>query len=133
MNKIANKCLLDGNKFMPELHLKISGIAYSACGLFTKHRERIKIFRETGNLKHIYKNELSKACFAHCVAYSDSKDLTKRSIPDKSLKEKAYEIAINRKYDGYQRELASMVHKFLIRKQESRSCPAPSSVNKELA
>ena len=101
MNKIVNKCLLDGDKFLPELHLKQSGINYSACGLFNKHLERIKMFRETGNLKHIYKKELNKACSAHGVAYSDSKDLAKRSIPDKSLKERAYEIAINRKYDGY--------------------------------
>ena len=68
MNKIINKCLLDGDKLLPELYLKQSGINYSACGLFTKHREKIKIFREIGHLKHIYKKELNKACFAHGVA-----------------------------------------------------------------
>ena len=45
---------------MPELHLKQSGFTFSACGPFTKHCERIKKFRETGYLKHLYINELDK-------------------------------------------------------------------------
>ena len=52
-------------KCMTELHLKQPGFTYSACVPFTKHRERIKKFRETSNLKDLYKNELYKACFAH--------------------------------------------------------------------
>ena len=56
---------------------------FSACELFTKHRERIQKFRETGNLKHLNKNELNKACFALLAAYSDRKDLSKRTISDK--------------------------------------------------
>ena len=119
MKKIINKFLLTGDKFMPEFHLKQPGFTYSACGLFTKHRERIQKFRETGDLKHLYRTELDKACFAHDAAYFDSKDLAKRTISDKSLKDRAYEIARNRGYDGYQRALASMVYKFdLIRKQD---------------
>ena len=42
MNKIVNKFLLTGNKFMLEIHLKQSGLRYSACGPFTKNKERIK-------------------------------------------------------------------------------------------
>ena len=80
MNKIVNKCLLDGDKFLLELHLKESGIYYIACGFFTKHCERVQIFRETGNLKHIYNKELNKACFANDVAYSDSKDLATKLL-----------------------------------------------------
>ena len=57
-------------------------------------------------------NELDKACFTHDAAYSDSKDLTKRTISDKNLKNRAFDIAKNPKYDGYQRGLASMVYKF---------------------
>ena len=57
MNKIINRYLLTGDKFMPELHLKQPGFTYSACGPFTKHHERIKKFRETGNLKDLYRNE----------------------------------------------------------------------------
>ena len=79
----------------------------SACGRFIKQRERIEKFRETRNIKGIYENELQKACFAHDVAYYDSKDLAKRTGSDRILKDRAYEIAINTKYDGYQRGLAS--------------------------
>ena len=57
------------------------------------------------------KNELDKACFAHDAAYSDSKNLTKRTIADKNLKNRAFDIAKDPKYDGYQRGLASMVYK----------------------
>ena len=60
MNKVINKFLLAGDKFMPELHLKQPGFTYSACGPFSKHHERIQKFRETGNLKHLNRNELDK-------------------------------------------------------------------------
>ena len=50
MNQIINKFLLNGDKFMPELHLKLPGFTYSACGPFAKHRERIQKFRQTGKL-----------------------------------------------------------------------------------
>ena len=70
--------LLTGDKFIPQFLLKYSEFTYSACGKFTKHRERIQKFRETDTLKHLYRNELDKACFAHDAAYSDSKDLAKK-------------------------------------------------------
>ena len=95
MNEVVNKFLLTGDKFMPELHLRQPRFTYRACGTFTKHRLRIQKFRETGNSKHIYKNELDKAYFAHDAAYSDSKDLAKKTISEKILKVRAYEIAIN--------------------------------------
>ena len=60
----------------------------------------------------MFKNELDKACFVHDAAYYDSKDLTKRTIADKNLKNRAFDIAKDPKYDGYQRGLASMVYKF---------------------
>ena len=65
---------------MPELHLKQPGFTYMACVSFTKHHERIQKFRETGNLKHLYRNELDKTCFTHDAAYSDSKDSAKTTI-----------------------------------------------------
>ena len=74
-----------------------------------------KIFRSR-YLKHIYTHELNKVCFAHDAAYSDSKDLAKRTISDKILKDRVYEIAINPKYDGHQRRLASTVHTFFVKK-----------------
>ena len=119
MNKIVNKFLLTGDKFMPRLHLKQPGFTYSACGPFSKHRERIQKFRKTGNLEHLYRNEVDKTCFAHDAAYSDSKDLAERTISDKILKDRPYEIAGNRGYDGYQRALVSMVYKFFDKKTRS--------------
>ena len=93
MNKVINNFLLTGDKFMPEQHLKQPRFTYSPCGPFAKHYERIQKFRETGKLKQLYRNELHKACFAHDTAYSDSKDLVKRTISDKILKDSAYQIA----------------------------------------
>ena len=94
------------------MHLRQPQFTYSACGPFTKHKQRIQKFKETGDTNYIYKNELDKACFAHGAAYSDSKDLTKRTVADKILRDKAFNIAKDPKYDGYQRGLASMVYKF---------------------
>ena len=71
---------------------------------------------QTGNTDFIYKNELDKACFQHDMAYGKSKDLVKRTQSDKVLKDKAFKIASDPKYDGYQRGLASMVYKFFDKK-----------------
>ena len=74
MNEILNKFLMVGDKFMPEMHLKQpasldkSGCTYSACGPFTKNKEKIEKFMQTGNTNFIYKNELDKACFQHDMA-----------------------------------------------------------------
>ena len=111
-SNVINKFLLVGDKFMPEIHLRQSQFTYSACGPFTKHEQRIQKFKETGDTNYIYMNELDKVCFTHDAAYSDSKDLTKRTVADKILKNKAFDIAKDPKYDGYQRGLASMVYKF---------------------
>ena len=116
MNNTINKLLLAGDKFMPEIHLRQPQFTYSACGTFTKHKQRIQKFKETGDTNYIYKSELDKACFVHDAAYSDSKDLTKRTIADKILKNKAFDIAKDPKYDGYQRGLASMFYKFFEKK-----------------
>ena len=97
---------------MPEMHLKQPGFTYSACGPFTKNKERIQNFKGTGDTSYIYKNELDKACFQHYMAYGDFKDLVRRTASDKVLRDKAFNIAKNTKYDGYQRGLASMVYKF---------------------
>ena len=68
MNDIVNKFLLAGDKFMSEMHLKQPGFTYSACGQFTKNKEKIQKFKETGDLRYIYRNELDKACFKHDMA-----------------------------------------------------------------
>ena len=109
MNKIVNKFLLAGVKFMPEIHLKQPGFTYSACGPFTKNKERIQKFKETGDTSYIYKNKLDKACFQHDMAYGYFKDIKRRTASDKVFRNKAFNIAKNPKYDGYQRGLASVV------------------------
>ena len=119
MNEIVNKFLLTGDKLMTEMHLKQPGFTYSACGPFTKKKERIQKFKETGDTNYIYKNELDKACFQHDMAYGDFKDLKRRTASDKVLRDKAFNIAKNPKYDGYQRGLASMVYKFFDKKSAS--------------
>ena len=135
MNDIINKFLLAGDKFMPEMHLRQPQFTYSACGPFTKDKQRIQKFKETGDTNYIYKNELDKVCFAHDAAYSDSKDLTKRTIADKIFKNKAFNIAKDPKYDGYQRGLASMVYKFFDKKSASFTDKSTkgSGVNTKLA
>ena len=106
MNDIINKFLLAGDKFMPEMHLSQPaalgkpGFTYSACGPFTKNKERIQKFKQTADSKYIYRNELDKACFQHDMAYGDFKDLTKRTAADKVLRDKALNIAKDPKYDG---------------------------------
>ena len=112
MNKIINKCLLVGDKFIPEMHLRQPRFVYSACGPFTRHKERIKEFKRTGNINLLYKNELDKACFKHDSAYAKYKDIEHRLIADDKLKNSAYDIASNPEYDGYQRGLPSMVYNF---------------------
>ena len=111
-----NRFLLVGDKLMPEMHLKQPGLTYSACDPFTKNKERIEKFMKTGNTDFIYKNELDKACFQHDMAYGKSKDLIKRTQSDKVLRDKAFKIESDPKYDGYRRGLASMVYKFFDEK-----------------
>ena len=101
------------------MHLRQLGFTYSACGPFTKNKERIQKFKETGDTSYIYKNELDKACFQHDMAYGDFKDLPRRTAPNKILRDKPLNIAKNPKYDGYQRGLASMAYKFFDEKSTS--------------
>ena len=116
MNEIVNKFLLAGDKFMPEMHVRQPQFLYSACGPFTKNKEIIQKFKETGDTNYIYKNELDKACFQHDMAYGDFKDLKRRTFSVNVLRDKAFNIAKNPKYDGDQRGLASMVYKFFDKK-----------------
>ena len=73
MNNVINKFLLTGDKFMPEMHLRQPQSVYSACGPFTRHKERIKEFKLTGDTRLLYRNELDKACFQHDAAYAKFK------------------------------------------------------------
>ena len=86
MNETVNTFLLAGDKFMPEMHLRQPGFTCSACGPFTKKKERIQKFKETGNSQYIYQNELDKGCFQHDMAYGDFADLTRRTASDNVLR-----------------------------------------------
>ena len=98
MNNIINKFLLAGDKFMPEMHLRQPRFVYSACGPFTRHKERIKEFKCTGDTRYIYRNEL--------------------------------DIASNPEYDGYQRDLASMIYTFFDKKSTESGTAKPSSLER---
>ena len=116
MNEIVNKFLLACDKFMPAMHLKQPGFTYSACGPFTKNKERIQKFKEREDTSYTYKNELDEGCFQHAMAYGDVKVLKRRTYSDKVLRDKAFNITNNPKCDGYQRGLVSMVYKFFDKK-----------------
>ena len=96
--------------------------------MLVDHLERIRRFKETGDTSYIYKNELDKACFQHDMAYGDFKDLTKRTIADKLLRDKAFKIASDQKYDGYQRGLASMAYNFFDKKSQGSGRPLSSAL-----
>ena len=100
MNDTINKFLSVGDKFMPEMHLRQPGFSYSACGPFTKNKERIQKFKQTGDSRYIYRNELDKASFQHDMAYGDFKGLKRRTASDNALRDKAFNIAKNPKCDG---------------------------------
>ena len=132
MNNIINNFLLAGDKLMPEMHLRQPRFVYSACGPFTRHQERIKEFKRTGDTRYIYRNELDKACFQHNSAYADHKDLINRTEADNVLRDKADDIANNPEYDGYQRGLASMVYKFFDKKSTGSGIASSSILADEL-
>ena len=75
------------------MHLIQPGFTYSACGPFTKKKERIRKLKETDDWKYIYKNELDKAYFQHDIAYEDFKDLTRRTASDKVMRDKAFNFS----------------------------------------
>ena len=65
------------------------------------------------------------------MAYGDFKDLAKRTVSDKILRYKAFKIASNQKYDGYQRGLASMVYKFFDKKSRGSGHSLQVATNNE--
>ena len=131
MNKIIKKFLLAGDKFMPELHLKQPWFTYSACGTFTKNKERVKNFKKTEVSRCIYQNEIDKVCFQHDMAYWGFKDLNWRTAADKVLRDKTFNIA---KYGGYQGRLASTVYKLFDKKSSGSSIKKKKNIsNKQLA
>ena len=132
MNEIVNRFLLAGNKCMLEMHLKQPGFIYSVCRPFTKNKEIIQKFKKIEDTKYIYRNERDKTYFQHDMAYGDFKNLAKRTACDKLLRDKAFNIAKNPKYNGNQRGLASMVYKFFDKKPASGSGVADNEMKQNL-
>ena len=113
------------------MHLKQPGFTYSTYIPFTKNKERIQKFKEAEDSRYIYKNELDKACLQHDISYGDFKNLARRTVSDEVLKDKAFNIAKNPKYDGYQTGLASMICNFFDKK--SSGSGIKSLTNQQLA
>ena len=131
MNNVINKFLLAGDKFMPGMHLRQPQLVYSACGPFTRPKEKIKKFKLVIRVIFIEMNSI-RFCFQHDSAYADHKDLINRTKSDKVLRDKAYDIASNPEYDGYQRGLASMVYKFFDKKSVGSGIASSSILADEL-
>ena len=115
MNEIVNNILLVGDKFVPEMHLKQPGFANSACGPFTRNKERIDFFLK----KWAWQSFFSIWCGLWQI-----KDLAKRAYSGKVVRDKAFKIVSDLKYDGYQRGLVWMVYKFFDRSSSGSSVDA---------
>ena len=92
-----------------QIGLRQPRLTYSACGPFTKSKEKKQKVKEMGDSRNIFQNEPDKACFQLAMAYGDFKDLTRRTVSGKILHNKAFNIVQNPKKDGYQRGISSMV------------------------
>ena len=108
-----------------------SGFTYSACGPFTK-KKRIEKFKETGDSRYIYQNNVDKVCSQHNMAFGDFKELNRRTASDKILHDKAFNIAKNPKYDRHKSGLASVVYKFFDNKNSRSGIKNENISKKEL-
>ena len=113
------------------MHLWQPASTYSACWWFTKNKGRIQKIKETGDWRYIFQNKLDKACFLHDLAYVDFKDLSRTTVSNKVLHDKAFNIAKNSKYDGYQCEIASVVYKCFNKKSSGSGVKSEIMANWE--
>ena len=133
MNEIVSKFLLAVYKVMSKIHLTQPRLTYNTCTPFTKNKERMQKFKETGDSRYIYQNDLDKAYFQHDMAYKDFKDISRRKASDKILRDKAFNIAKNWNYDGYQRGLTSMVYGFVDKKFYASGAKSEITSKQQLA
>ena len=112
------------------MHLIKTAFTYNACGPFTKNKERINKFKETEDSRYSHQNEPDKVCFQHDMAYRDFKELNRRTGADKVFCDKAFNIAKDGKYDGYQCGIASIVYIFFNKKTSASG--TKNIPNKEL-
>ena len=118
---------------MPKMHLRQPGFTYNACRPSTKNKERIKNFKETGDSRYIYQNQLDIVCFQHNTVYGDFKCVLRRTVADKVLHDKAFNIAKNSNYKGYQYGFTSMVYNVFRKKNLSGTVKSEIVPNQELA
>ena len=117
---------------MPEMYLRDPIVGtYSVHEPFTRHKKKNSRVHK-GNINYIYRNELDKASFQHDMTYNKYRNLEKRTQSDKVLKDKAFAIASNLKYDGYQRGLASMVYKFFDKNSKGSGIKNEVKKNQQL-
>ena len=128
MNQTVNRLLLVDDKIMPQIYLKLRRFTYSACRPFTKNKERTQIFKETGDLRHIYRNKLDKTCFQHNMAHEDCKGLARRTASDKVLRDTSSNIAKNPRYNGYQ-WITFMVYELFGKKSSKGSASKLNEMN----
>ena len=93
LNDIINKLLLEGDQFMPEMHLRQPGFTYSACGPFTMNKEIVKKYKQTGDPRYIYKNELDKGSDVPTLS---SKSAIKSTPQNKQLAEELHKPIIKK-------------------------------------
>ena len=133
MNKVVDKFLKIGDKFMSEMHLRQPGFTYSACGPFTKNKQRIQRFMEAGDTNYIYRNKLDTACFQHDMVHN-FKHLKRRTFSDKFLRDKAYNIANNlSRHNGYERAFATLIYNFFDKKTKGTGIINEIRENQQLA
>ena len=133
MNEIVTKNLLAGDQFMSKIHFRQPRFTYSPCGPFTKNKERIQKFKEAGDSRYVYQDELDKSRFQHNMAYRDFKGLTRRTSSDKILHDKALNIGKKTKYVGYPRRLASISYKFFDKKASGSGIKNENMSDQQLA
>ena len=115
MNEIVNKFLLAGDKFMSELQLKQPGFTYSACGPFTRNKEKLKNLCRQEIQILFTEMSLIKLPF-NMMQLMVYRKIQQKELNQKVLRDKAFKIVSDPKYYGYQRGLASMVYKFFDKK-----------------
>ena len=115
------------------MHLRQPGFPYSGSVRFTKNKGRIQKFKEKRHSRYIYQNELGEAWFRHDMAYEDFKDLFIRTACDKVLLDKAFNIAKNPKYYGYQKGLTLIVYKLFNKKSAGCVIKSETMLNQQLA
>ena len=94
INNTINKFFLASDEFMPKMDLKQLWFVNSAYGSFIKNKKQIQKFKETGDLRFIYQNEVNKQCFQNEMPYGNFQDLAKKQLQMKYYVVKHFELLV---------------------------------------